>query len=82
MDEQNIMTNEEVMETAEEIVVANSGNWLKVVGGAAGVAVVGYGIYKGSKWLAAKIKAKKEKQAEDSVETDNESNVEVLEEQE
>lgn len=80
--EENIMTNENVMETAEEIVTANSGNWLKVVGAGAGIAVVGFVAYKCGKMLKAKIEARKGNQADDTVETDDESNVIVLEEQE
>lgn len=81
MENQDIMTNEEVMETAEEIVAASSGNWLKIVGAGAGVAIVGYGLYKGGKLLKAKIKAKKEQQAEDSTETCEESDVCGVEEE-
>lgn len=80
--EENIMTNENVMETAEEIVTANSGNWLKSVGIGAGIALVGLAAYKCGKLLKAKIEARKENQADDTVETDEDSNVIVLEEQE
>lgn len=58
-----VMNNEnldEVIFVAEEI-VPKTNNGLKIVGTAAGAALVGYGIYKIVKWGVGKIKAKKEK---------------------
>jgi hypothetical protein len=63
MEEKNIITNEEVVEVAEEFVPASSGNGWKVLGGAVAIAAL---IYGGRK-LWTKIKNKKEQQAEDSV---------------
>jgi hypothetical protein len=58
-----VMNNEnldEVIFVAEEI-VPKTNNGLKIVGGAAAVLAVGFGIYKGVQWIGGKIKAKKEK---------------------
>lgn len=62
-------TNKEVMEnvmdeviTVVEMPPAKNFNGLKVVGTAAGVLAVGYGIYRGTKWVVGKVKAKKEQQ--------------------
>lgn len=57
MENQEIMTNNEVMEMTEEIVEVGSGNGLKLVGGAMIVAGLAYGGYR----LFKKFKAKKEK---------------------
>lgn len=54
MNEQNMMTNDEVMEVAE-VMPTSSGNGLKVVGG---LAVVGGLIYGGYR-LIRKLKSKK-----------------------
>lgn len=60
MNEQ-IITNEEVIETTEEIVKAGSGKGLKVAVGAGLAILIGINVYKYvAKPLAAKIKAKKE----------------------
>lgn len=61
MDAKEIMTNDEVIETTEEIVNAGTGKGLKIAAGV-GLAVLGCGIaYKYIiKPVAAKIKAKKE----------------------
>lgn len=59
------ITNE-VMDTMEEVVTVvemtpvKTRSGLKVAGAAAGVLAVGFGIYKGAKWVHGKIKAKKE----------------------
>lgn len=49
---------DEVMFVAESI-TPKTNKGLKVVGVTAGVLAVGYGIYKGAKWIGGKIKAKK-----------------------
>ena len=56
-----VMNNEidEVMFVAESI-TPKTYNGLKIAGGAAVALGVGYGIYKGGKWVIGKIKAKKE----------------------
>ena len=60
MNEQ-IITNEEVIETTEEIVKAGSGKGLKVAVGVGLAILIGINVYKYvAKPLAAKIKAKKE----------------------
>lgn len=63
MNEENIITNEEVMEVAEDFVPARSGNGLKVLGGVVAIAGLIYGGYK----LWTKHKAKKEQLTDDSV---------------
>lgn len=75
MDAMEIMNNEmdEVIEVAETI-VPKTNNGLKVAGVAAGALAVGYGLYKGGKWVVNKIKAKK---AKDDVEEDVEATEEV-----
>lgn len=81
MDTNEIMTNDEVIETTVEIVDASSGKAFKVAAGI-GLAVLGGGIaYKYIvKPMLANIKAKKEQQeidagneASDNVGTDEES---------
>lgn len=57
MENQEIMTNNEVVEMTEEIVEVGSGNGLKLVGGTiavVGLAYIGYRLFK-------KFKPKKEK---------------------
>jgi hypothetical protein len=68
MNEQNMMTNDEVMEVAE-VMPTSSGNGLKVVGG---LAVVGGLIYGGYR-LIRKLKSKKS----DGMITVNPSSVKV-----
>lgn len=75
MNENEIMTNEEVVNATEEIATATSENGVGV-GMAIGAAVVlvGAAAYKYiAKPLAAKIKAKKEQKAIDDVETESET---------
>lgn len=75
MNENEIMTNEEVVNATEEIATATSENGVGV-GMAIGAAVVlvGAAAYKYiAKPLAAKIKAKKEQKATDDVETESET---------
>lgn len=75
MNENEIMTNEEVVNATEEIATATSENGVGV-GMAIGAAVVlvGAAAYKYiAKPLAAKIKAKKEQKATDDVETESEA---------
>lgn len=57
MENQEIMTNNEVTEVTEEIMEVSSGNGLKLVGGALIIAGLAYGGYR----LIKKLKAKKEK---------------------
>lgn len=61
------MVNEmdEVMFVAESI-TPKTGKGLKIVSGIAGVLAVGYGIYKGAKYIGGKIKAKKEQEEADA----------------
>lgn len=56
MENQEIMTNNEVVEAAEEIVEVGSGSGLKLVGGALIIAGLAYGGYR----LIKKLKAKKD----------------------
>ena len=75
MNENEIMTNEEVVNATEEIATATSENGVGV-GMAIGAAVVlvGAAAYKYiAKPLAAKIKAKKEQKATDDVEAESET---------
>lgn len=58
MENTEIMTNNEVVEAAEEIVSVGSGNGLKFIGGGVVIAAIGYGVYR----LIKKIKAKKAEQ--------------------
>ena len=62
MENTEIMTNNEVVEVAEDLVPASSGNGLKMVGGALVIAGLIYGSYK----LITKIKAKKKEKAEEA----------------
>ena len=57
----DVMSNEmdEVIEIVEMTPAKKFGG-LKVAGGAAAALAVGYGIYKGVKWIKAKRQAKKE----------------------
>lgn len=61
MENNEVMSKEldEVLFVAEEI-VPKSGKGLKIVGGITGGLALGYGLYKGAKWVAGKIRAKKE----------------------
>lgn len=64
METNEIMTNEEVIETTEEIVKAGTGKWFKVAAGVGLAVLVGGLAYKYvAKPIVAKIKAKKEQQA-------------------
>ena len=60
--ENEIIMNEEIMETVEDISTVGSGNGLKVVAGIGAVAVAGVLIWKGGKWLKAKLANRKNKQ--------------------
>ena len=69
-----IIMNEEVIEAAEDVVVTTGSKtgW-KIAGGVGLLALAGYGLYKGGKWVVGKIKAKKEQKcATPEVETDAE----------
>lgn len=69
METNEIMTNEEVIETTEEIVKTGTGKWLKVAAGVGLAVLVGGLAYKYvAKPLVAKIKAKKEQQMIESEE--------------
>lgn len=78
METKEIMVNEEVIETTEEIVAANSGKGLKVA--AIGLAIIGGAIAYTYlvKPIVTKIKAKKEKR-EICVEFDDVENTEIEE---
>lgn len=58
-----VMSNEmdEVICVAESI-TPKTGKGLKVAGGTAIALAVGYGVYKGAKWIGGKLKAKKVKE--------------------
>lgn len=57
-----IVENMDEVVTVVEMTPVKTRSGLKVAGGAAAVLAVGYGIYKGAKWLKAKRKAKKEQE--------------------
>lgn len=60
-----VVDNEKIMENImEETVPTTSGNGLKVTGGLGLAALVGFGVYKGVKFIRAKAKAKKEAKEE------------------
>jgi hypothetical protein len=59
--ENEIMNNENVMEEATDIVSANSGNGLKALAGVGLTVLAGVVIYKVGKKIAAKIKAKRDR---------------------
>lgn len=63
METMDVMNNgmDEVMVVAEDI-TPKTGSGLKVAGGVAVGLAVGYGIYKGVKWIGGKLKAKKEQE--------------------
>lgn len=63
METMEVMDNgmDDVMFVAEDI-IPKTGNGLKVAGGVAVGLAVGYGIYRGVKWLGGKLKAKKEQE--------------------
>lgn len=48
--------------TVVEMTPVKTGSGLKVAGGAAALFAVGFGIYKGVKWIKAKKQAKKEQE--------------------
>ena len=76
MENNEILTNEEVMETTEEIVNASSGKGLKVAAGIGLAVLAGVVAYKYiGKPLLAKIKAKKEETQEITDVEFNESDV-------
>lgn len=64
---------EEVVEVAESI-VPKTGSGMKVVGGAAVVLAVGYGAYRGIKYIVDKRKAKKEKDEDNEKDSDDTEN--------
>ena len=67
MDTNEIMVNEEVIETTEEIVTASSGKGFKVTAGVGLTVLGGFVAYKYViKPVIAKIKAKKEQQMIDA----------------
>lgn len=57
------LMNDTALELAEE--VATNANVWEVVGKTCAVAAVGYGLYKGGKWIANKVRARKAAKAED-----------------
>lgn len=60
-----VVENEKIMENVmEETVPTTSGNGLKVTGGLGLAALVGFGVYKGVKFIRAKAKVKKEAKEE------------------
>lgn len=68
METMEIMNNEEVIETTEEIVNASSGKGFKVAAGVGLAVFAGVATYKYVvKPIMAKIKTKKEQQGEDNV---------------
>ena len=76
MENNEILTNEEVMETTEEIVNASSGKCFKVAAGIDLAVLAGVVAYKYiGKPLLAKIKAKKEEKQEIADVEFNESDV-------
>ena len=76
MENNEILTNEEVMETTEEIVNASSGKGFKVAAGIGLAVLAGVVAYKYiGKPLLAKIKAKKEETQEITDVEFNESDV-------
>lgn len=63
MEAMEIINTEEVIEMIPEEIVTTGGlNGFKVAGKIALGVAVGYGIYRGAKWVARKVKAKKEQQ--------------------
>lgn len=82
---EEIMNNEVVEEAAVgavETVVSKPVSALKIAGMVAGITAVGYGIYRGVKWIASKIKGHKAEttaiepaHAEDNVAGDESSEV-------
>lgn len=82
---EEIMNNEVVEEAAVgavETVVSKPVSALKIAGAVAGITAVGYGIYRGVKWIASKIKGRKAEttaiepaHAEDNVAGDESSEV-------
>ena len=76
MENNEILTNEEVMETTEEIVNASSGKGIKVAAGIGLAVLAGVVAYKYiGKPLLAKLKAKKEEKQEIADVEFNESDV-------
>lgn len=76
MENNEILMNEEVMETTEEIVNANSGKGFKVAAGIGLAVLAGVVAYKYiGKPLLAKLKAKKEEKQEIADVEFNESDV-------
>lgn len=74
MENIEVMSNEfdEVIEVAE-MITPKSNKGLKMVGSVGAVALAGFGIYKGIKWIKAKRQAKKEaEEIEATCEPDNE----------
>lgn len=68
METMEIMNDEEVIETTEEILDEDSGNGLKKVVGIGLVGLVGFAAYRYvAKPIIAKIKARKEQQKENKV---------------
>ena len=67
MDEMNeVMINEDenvemvIVDEVEEIEMVDTGKGWKIGAAIGGIALAGFGIYKGAKWIAKKIKAKKD----------------------
>ena len=64
MENNEIMINEEVIETTEELVESGSGNGLKIAAGIGILAAVGFGASKLVKGIKKKIESKKESNCE------------------
>lgn len=78
--EENIITTEQVVETAEDIVTAADSNVIDKVFkfgvGAAIVTAIGFGIYKGCIWFKNKKKQEEEIPADDQVDVDSNESAE------
>lgn len=70
MENQEIMTNNEVVEVAEEVIEAGFGNGLKLVGGTLIIAGLAYGGYRLFKKLKSKKDAAKLDEAVDYVDVE------------
>ena len=61
-----IIMADEVIEVTEDMISSGSGKGWKIAGGVGLLALAGFGLYKGGKWIAGKIKAKKDQKKIDS----------------
>ena len=79
METNEIMNNEEIIETTEEIVEAGSGKGIKIAAGIGLAALGGLIAYKYiGKPVIAKIKAKREQHKEKKEVLDNENVIEII----